>query len=140
MTLRPPWYGWVAYGYGKDILGTAYASAAWQLSGAQSWSKPVRFRATGEIQNMAFSGEMFNGAPKIPHGGSEISGTRAVSGTTASAAPNTTISWNPNGYKAYNNTIYDHNVVTEFSWSVPGYPGYWYFYARSLCSHTTKKG
>jgi hypothetical protein len=46
----------------------------------------------------------------------------------------------PNGYSYYNNSMYDDNVVTEFSWEVPGYPGYWYFYVRSLCSHTTRNG
>jgi hypothetical protein len=52
----------------------------------------------------------------------------------------TTISGNPSGYSFYNNTMYYHNVVTQFSWNVPGYPGYWYFYARSLCSHTKTRG
>lgn len=31
---------------------------------------------------------------------------------------------------------YDHNTAVEFSWTIPGYPGYWFMYVRSVISHT----
>jgi hypothetical protein len=95
---------------------------------------------SGQTRDVLFSGAMFNGAPGVPHGGSAIRGSLGFSRNTPVAGPGTTISWNPDGYSYYNNSMYDHNVVTEFSWEVPGYPGYWYFYVRSLCSHTTRTG
>lgn len=42
-----------------------------------------------------------------------------------------TISWRPNGYKAYDYNSWDHNVLTESTWSVPGVPGYFWNYVRS---------
>ena len=94
----------------------------------------------GDKTNVVFSAAMFNGAPGVPHGGSEIRKSRSVSPSTPVVGPDTTVSWSPNGYIFYNNTMYDHNVVTEFSWNVPGYRGYWYLYVRSLCSHTKTLG
>jgi hypothetical protein len=137
---RADWSGTVAYGYGKDRLGTATGYVFWQLTGSQSVSKPVQFKATGETQHQGFSATLYNGAPGIPHGGSPIRGTTSVSGFTGLVAPGHTVNWGPNGYKARSGSQWDHNVVTEWSWSVPGYPGYWYFYSRSLVSHTTKPG
>jgi hypothetical protein len=137
---KASWSATVVYGYGGERLGTADGSITWQLVGGRSTSKPIRWSASGQTRNVMFSAAMFNGAPGVPHGGSRIRGSQSFSSSTAVAGPATTISWNPNGYSFYNNTMYDHNVVTEFAWNVPGYPGYWYFYARSLCSHTKKLG
>jgi plastocyanin len=137
---KASWSATVVYGYGSTRLGTAKGSITWQLVGARSISKPIRWSASGQTRNVMFSAAMYNGAPGVPHGGSYIRDSQAFSPSTAVAGPGTTISWNPNGYSFYNNTMYDHNVVTQFSWNVPGYPGYWYFYARSLCSHTKTRG
>ena len=134
------WSADFTYGWGSTRLGTGTASITWKLAGARSYSKPIRWKASGQTRNVVFSAAMFNGAPGVPHGGSEIRKSRSVSPSTAVVGPDTSVSWSPNGYSFYNNTMYDHNVVTEFSWNVPGYPGYWYLYVRSLCSHTKTLG
>ncbi len=36
--------------------------------------------------------------------------------------------------------MWDHNVVNQFIWSAPGYPGHWYFYVRSPTAHTNRLG
>ncbi|HEU5270405.1 MAG TPA: hypothetical protein VFU36_10830, partial [Jatrophihabitans sp.] len=66
--------------------------------------------------------------------------TYSISPTTPVAGPETTISWRPNGYKAYDYNNWDHNVLTQFSWSVPNAPGYFWMSVRSPCSHTTQRG
>jgi len=134
------WSADFTYGWGSTRLGTGTASITWKLVGARSTSKPIRWKASGQTRNVVFEAAMFNGAPGVAHGGSYIKGSRSYSPSTPVGSPGTTISWYPNGYSYYNNTMYDHNVVTEFSWNVPGYPGYWYLYARSLCSHTKTLG
>ncbi|MFL6163199.1 MAG: hypothetical protein ACJ74U_13330 [Jatrophihabitantaceae bacterium] len=82
----------------------------------------------------------FNGAAGVSHGGSMIHHTYAVSPSTPVVGPSTSVSWWPNGYKAYDYNNWDHNVLTEFSWSVPGAPGYFWMYVRSPVSHTTQRG
>jgi len=135
------WTGTVAYGNRiSGLLGYATADITWKLSGAQSWSSIVKWRATSQTRNVVFSAAMYNGAAGVPHGGSVLSHTRSWSPSTPVAGPETTISWRPNGYKAYDYTMWDHNVLTEFSWSVPGAPGYFWMYVRSPVSHTTRRG
>jgi hypothetical protein len=135
------WSGTVAYGnWISGFLGYATADITWKLSGAQSWSTIVKWKATSQTRNVVFSAAMYNGAPGVPHGGSVLWHTRSVSPSTPVAGPETTISWRPNGYKAYDFNSWDHNVLTEFSWSVPGSPGYFWMYVRSPCSHTAVRG
>jgi hypothetical protein len=135
------WSGTVAYGTRvSGLLGYATADITWQLIGAQSWSSTVKWKAISQTRHVVFSAAMYNGAPGVPHGGSVLWHTRSVSPSTPVAGPSTSISWRPNGYKAYDNTMWDHNVLTEFSWSVPGTPGYFWMYVRSPSSHTTKRG
>jgi hypothetical protein len=57
-----------------------------------------------------------------------------------SPAPSVQYTWNPNGYKSYDNTMYDHSQVHEFTWSVAGYPGSWYVYVKSIAAHTSALG
>lgn len=131
------WDGRVAYGYGRTTLGTAYGSVAWQLVGGRSISWPIRWSASGQTEDVMFSATMFNGVPGVPRGGSPIRGSLDFSNNTPIVGSNRLVYWS---YSHYNDSMYDHNVVTEFSWEVPGYPGYWYFYVRSLSSHTTRLG
>jgi hypothetical protein len=51
-----------------------------------------------------------------------------------SAAAHQRISWNPNGYKSYENTTAWASIVHEWTWHDPSsaYPGRWYFYAKSI--------
>jgi hypothetical protein len=135
------WSGTVEYGTRvSGLLGYATLDITWQLIGAQSWSSTVKWKATSQTRDVLFTAALYNGAPGVPHGGSMLHGSYAVSPSTAVAGPGTTISWRPNGYKAYDNRHWDHNVLTEVSWSVPGAPGYFWMYLRSPCSHTTVLG
>jgi hypothetical protein len=140
-TFTASWVGTVAYGNRiSGFIGYATADITWQLIGAQSWSSTVKWKATSQTRDILFSAAMYNGAPGVPHGGSRLRRTYSVSPSTAVAGPETTISWRPNGYKAYDNKNWDHNVLTQFSWSVPGVSGYFWMNVRSPCSHTTKLG
>lgn len=135
--LAARWTGTVEFGTrATGPLGTATADITWKLAGALSWSSVVTWKATSEAKHIIFSSTLFNGSPRAAHGGSPVSHTTSFSPTTAFAAPGTAVSWRPNGYKAYDQTMWDHNVITEFSWSVPGARGYFWMYARSPCSHT----
>ena len=32
--------------------------------------------------------------------------------------------------------MWDHSQVHQWSFNAPGYPGYWYIFAKSTCTHT----
>lgn len=130
------WTGTVYYGWGVKTLGSVSPSIKWRLNGGRTYSQPS-WRATGHTRNMIFSASLFNGAPGVARGGSYIRGSLDFSNHVPFVAPNTTVTWT---YSHYDDRMWDHNVATEFSWEVPGYRGYWYFYVRSPSSHTTRLG
>jgi hypothetical protein len=48
--------------------------------------------------------------------------------------------WTPNGFKSFDNTTWDHSQVHQFSWKFGNYPGYWYAWVKSICTHTERRG
>ncbi len=137
--LTAEWDGRLYYGWGLKTLGTVSPTIKWRLNAGRAYSRPS-WRATGHTRNVMFSASMYNGAPNVPRGGSYISGSLDFSPHVRFVAPNTTVTWPGDDYSHRDVSMWDHNVVTQFSWEVPGYPGYWYFYIRSPVSHTTRLG
>lgn len=125
------------WGYGSTQLGTAYYYVQWQLTGARTVSKPVRWYTSRNTINVVWSGDLLNAAPGAT--GTPVSGKYApyVVGNATAYTPKT---WDPNGYQSFDNTMWDHAQVNQFSWSLSGYTGYWYAYIKSISSHTTVLG
>jgi hypothetical protein len=124
------------WGYGSKTLGSQTTYVNWQLTGAQTVSKPAQYQNSVATTTVVFSGDLLNSAPKA--NGSEISGAYSIF-NAGNVPANTTKSWTPNGYKSYDNKNFDHSQVNEFSWNYPGYTGYWYSYVKSICTHSPDK-
>jgi hypothetical protein len=124
------------WGWGDQQLGTMQGYADFQLAGAQTTSKPVQYTNTAYTTGVVFSGNLLNSAPGVA--GDPVDGTFSVYNAGDVVAGGST-SWLPNGYKSYDNTMWDHSQVIEWAFSAPDYPGYWYLYAKSTCTHTSDK-
>lgn len=124
------------WGWGGNTLGRVDVYAEYQLAGAQTWSKPVTYTNSAATTNVVFTGDLLNSAPGAE--GSQVEG--AFSLYNAGNIPaGTYASWNPNGYKSYDNKNWDHSQVHQWSFNAPGYEGYWYIYVKSTCTHTSDK-
>jgi hypothetical protein len=113
--------------------------ATFQITGAQTSSKPFYYYNTSGSQHVVFTGDLINAAPGAV--GSEVSGAFSLynAGTVPAA---TQIAWNPNGYKSYDNKNWDHSQVQQWSWKATSSDcnsGYWYVFAKSVCMHTSDK-
>ena len=108
------------------------------MTGApQTVSKAVRWWTSRNTNTVIWSGDLLNAAPGAT--GTAVGGKYAqyIVGNATAYVPRT---WDPNGYKSYDNTMYDHSQVDQFSWSLAGYSGYWYAYIKSISAHTTVLG
>lgn len=119
-------YGW------EDQLGTAKMYFELRLKGAQSISKPVRFQATTAVSSLVFEGERLYYSAAHPEGNGVEDG-RTMSFTSPKAHPADAVAqWEPNGYKAYENTVQVGGVVHQWTWTLYDYPGSWYLWAKSV--------
>lgn len=121
------------WGYGGTQLGNVDVYAGFQLQGAQTVSYPVQYRNSGDTTNVVFTGDLLNAAPGVE--GTQVSGKFSLY-NAGNVPAGTMATWDPNGYKSYDNTMWDHSQVHEWTWNAPGYPGSWYIYAKSTCTHT----
>lgn len=124
------------WGWNGTMLGQMDGYADIQLTGAQSWSKPVRYVNTRDTHDVIFTGDLLNAAPGVE--GDQIEGKFSLY-LAGNAGPGESKTWGPNGYKAYDNTMWDHTLVHQFSFKHAEYPGYWYLYVKSTCMHTNDK-
>jgi hypothetical protein len=124
------------YGFGGTMLGEVKVLAEYQLTGAQTWSKPVQYTNTRATRNVVFTGDLLNAAPGAD--GSQVDGAWSLY-LAGNVPANTMRTWDPNGYKSYDNTMWDHSQVHQWSFEVDGYPGYWYLFVKSTCTHTNDK-
>jgi hypothetical protein len=125
------------FGVAGQTLGTVSFYVDWQITGASTVSRPVRWSTTSATVGVLWSGDLINAAKGVV--GTQVPGAFAPY-VLGSAAPSVQYTWNPNGYKSYDNTMYDHSQVHEFTWSVAGYPGSWYVYVKSISAHTSALG
>lgn len=125
------------FGYGTRTLGFEHHYVNWQLVGSRITAKPAQYFVSIATASNTFSGSLLNAAPG--RGGSVIPGTLEPGRNFGYSQSFTVIRWLPNGFTSYDNTQWDHSQVIEFSWKVPGYPGYWYSYVKSVCSHTQQR-
>jgi len=125
-----------SWGWGDQLLGTVEVYAEFQLAGAQTWSKPVSYTNTAYTTNVIFTGDLLNSAPGVD--GSEVEGAFSLY-NAGDISAGSYAAWTPNGYKSYDNTMWDHSQVHQWSFNAPDYPGYWYIYAKSTCTHTADK-
>lgn len=124
------------WGYGSKVLGKEGHYVNWQLSGAQDVSKPVQYTNSVATQNVIFTGDLINAA--AGQTGTAVAGKFSLY-NAGNIAAGSTKRWDPNGYKSYDNTQFDHSQVHQFSWEYPGYSGYWYSYVKSVVSHSATK-
>ncbi len=121
-----------SYGWGDQKLGTAEMYFQVRLKGAQSISKPVRFQATTAVSSLVFEGERLYYSAAHPEGVG-VDGGRTMSFTSPKAYPADAVAlWEPNGYKAYENTVQVGGVVHQRTWTLFDYPGSWYLWAKSV--------
>ncbi|MGQ0837853.1 hypothetical protein [Actinokineospora sp.] len=124
------------WGYGGSVLGRVDLYASFQLTGAQTWSKPVQYKNTRSTTEVVFTGDLINSAPGAT--GNPVPGKWSIY-NAGSVPGGLTRSWSPNGYKSYDNTMWDHSQVHQWSWKTSGYSGYWYAYIKSICTRTSDK-
>lgn len=125
-----------SWGYGPTTLGVESHSITWQLTGAESRAQPVSYFNSVPTTDVIFSGDLFNAAPGVE--GDPVGGANGVN-VVGNVDAFTPTRWNPNGFKSYDNTAYDHSQVIQISWKYPGYDGYWYTYTKSPSSHDSAK-
>jgi len=136
------WSGTIYFGYynlrGSYQLGAIHARVEWVTNWAYTESE-MFYSATGPAytHNVRFNANMFNGAPGARHGGSPIKRTRADSIVYEYVSQGHELTFD---YYEYNDDMWDHNIVNQFNWSVPGDSGHWYFYIRSPTAHTYSLG
>jgi hypothetical protein len=122
-------YGTFICGAGTNLLGTGTNYVKWTLTGSQMSQNPVRFQVTRATTKSVFSGELFNGAAGVPHGGSPIGACQRKD--TPLSGADITRAWPDGGCSLRDTNNYDHNMVAEMSWYTNGYTGNWWVYARS---------
>lgn len=127
------------WGCGGTTLGAVQVYASFQLTGPKTLSKPVYYYNTSASQTVVITGDLLNSAAGAV--GTEVPG--AFSLYNAGDVPGAQqISWNPNGYLSYDNKNWDHSQVHQWSWndtSSDCSAGYWYVYAKNICTHTQDK-
>ena len=126
-----------SWGYGKTTLGQMDFYINIQQQGAEAVAKPVRYENSGATDDVTFEGELLNAAPGAA--GTPVEGTYAHHDAGHVPAGGSA-QWQPNGYKNYNNTMWDHSTVGQVTWKKSGYPGRWFFYVKSISSHADKLG
>lgn len=130
----------IGYGYNGEYLGSVRLDFDFSLTGIKLTTNPVQAVFTEALQyatidGVDMNGDVFNGAPGVSGGGHAIRGK---------------LKWSPHfgeyvrpsyrwTYSTTDNTTWDHNAINEVQWTVAGTTGYYYAYARSICSHTTDK-
>ncbi|HVK21968.1 MAG TPA: hypothetical protein VM677_11465 [Actinokineospora sp.] len=124
------------WGYGGTILGHVDLYVSYNLAGAETWSKPVQYKNSRATTNVILTGDLINAAPGAT--GSQVPGKFSLY-QAGNIPPGLTRSWAPNGYKSYDNTMWDHSQVHQWSWNTSGYSGYWYAYIKSISTHTPDK-
>jgi hypothetical protein len=131
--------GSFTYGYGGSVVGSGNAYMNWQLAGPNTTSYPARVKLSSSTTDMVGSISLLNGAQNTT-GGSLLKGPYICCSPEWNRphGPNITYAW-PADRKIItrDDTAWDNNSVVEFSWTVPGYPGYWFMWVRSVVSHTT---
>lgn len=121
------WFGW-----GDETLGLAGFFYEVKLNGAQSISKPVIFSSSVGAQDVIMEGERLYYSTAHPEGAPVSDGaTRSYYGPVGPVPASQEMFWEPNGYKAYENTVAHGSVVHQWSWTMSGYPGNWWAFAKS---------
>jgi hypothetical protein len=118
-----------AWGYGPRLLGYEEHGVTWQLTGARTTAKPVFYRNSVDTVDVTFSGDLLNAAPGRPGDPVGDAYSPYYAGAVQAGVQ---ARWRPNGYTFLDRDNFDHVQVTQFSWSLPGYPGYWFSYVKSL--------
>lgn len=118
-----------SWGINSQELGRETHNIDWTLTGAQSVSKPVQYINSVTTKNVIFTGDLLYGTAGTP--GTQIPGKISFynAGTVSAGTPKY---WEPNGYKAYDDTRTCHTIVHQFSWNYGNYAGYWYVYVKSI--------
>jgi hypothetical protein len=117
-----------AWGFGPKLLGHEDHEVVWQLAGAEMRARPVFYRNSVATTDVIFTGNLVNAAPGRT--GDEIEDTYGVH-LAGDVEAGHRQAWLPNGYKSYDTDNFDHVQVMQFSWKLPGYPGYWYSWVKS---------
>jgi hypothetical protein len=130
-------YGTFIWGYGSTQFGGGTNYIKWTLNGSTMTENPVRFQVARATTKSVFSGELFNGAANVPHGGSPLKA--CTQGSVGIQGGGITRAWPNGGCALQDSSNYDHNMVGEMSWYTNGYPGDWWVYARSPVAHAADK-
>jgi hypothetical protein len=127
-----------AYGYGGTRLGTGTAYVDWYLTNSTYFDEAADFTLTSSSSTAVFSGALSNGARGVSGGGRVLQ--NCIPRASGAHGPSVTIySAKPYCVEG-DNTSYDHNMTSEMSWYISGYPGYWYVFERSVVAHTPSTG
>jgi hypothetical protein len=125
------------WGWNTTQLGEERHFIHIYLRGSQSWTNDIEYFNTHAASSVIVSGQLLNAAPGAV--GQAVSGTFSTFSAGAVPAYTWRNVFTPNGYKSYNNTMWDHSQAHEFTWKVSGYPGYWWTSVKSISSHTTTR-
>jgi hypothetical protein len=125
------------WGYDRRVLGEMTFYVRWQLAGKLTWSKPVYYKNSVATKDVIFTGDLLNAAPG--RDGDPVGGAADLH-YIGTVPANTNRAWTPNGFKSFDNTTWDHSQVHQFSWKFGNYPGYWYAWIKSICTHTGRRG
>jgi hypothetical protein len=123
------------YGWGDTQLGQMSGYVFFQLSGALTRSDPIQYLNTRDTTNVVFTADLLNSAPGAE--GTQVPGQLRMY-QAGNAEGGIIRDW-PNGYSSYDNTMWNHSQIQQWSFSVDGYPGYWYIFAKSTCTWTEDK-
>jgi hypothetical protein len=125
----------VLYGFGRTTVGTVNVGIFWKLSGPAIVTKPVQIRNSRPTSTLAFRGYVLNGPVGVI--GSVKNTCRP--GVYGAAAAGVLRQWTPTGCVIYDNESWDHEQLTQFEWTVPGWTGTWFIGFKSPVAHTEDK-
>jgi hypothetical protein len=123
------------YGYDSTTLGENNSYAKWTLSGSSNRAKPFWTINSSSTNNILLEGDLLYG--NVGQAGTEVSGKSGLY-PKSSAGPNVQVTWSPNGYLSQDAAHTCYSQLLDWTWSVPGYPGYWLIQAKSIvyCKHS----
>jgi hypothetical protein len=128
----------IVLGWNNQTIATVRFLAEYRVRGNQTAARPVQSTVSVYTVNTVFSGALFNGANQVPKEVASTIGTCSPR-VKGAAAAHQLVSYT-RGCVLYDSRNYDHNMVVQASWSLSGYPGYWYFFVHSNVAHFDASG
>jgi hypothetical protein len=122
------------YFYGRTRLGEMFMNVSWTLSGTKE-SETATVDVNHKVLFPEWDGVLLNGAKNVVGSGIGLCPTRnGPASVPANRSQHPPVGW----CTLSDNKNYDHNMNLQYSWQAPNSTGYWYAWANSVVSYSSR--